>query len=1404
MGRRAQYGVVAFLFCLLVRGALSASGPVGLVYLTPGWATFGQAVPQGQAVVGLQVGSLPTQTDVKNRWPDGSIRFAIVTAAVDAEGQYPVTAAAASVGTFTPSPRNISVTLTIAGVPHVANAPSGGDPWLQGPLVNESRQVIAPVAATGPHPFLRVNFDTRRYNDGDARFDVSVENMLNLVGATTVTYDVAIIVDGVTVFTRDAVEHYYLTRWRQSFNFGEFAAVTPDIAALNLTRALPPYLPLVANHVNDATGPLFDILKEGALDRNMPAHGGRPELAPYPDWTARYLVHKDPRQKVFVLAHGDLSGSWPVHVREPEIPEVDSFGTVYTGEGNERLVSLQQRPTVWFDGRARDLVADGIDYIRGTPMPIREYGDTTPGPGQSGLIPDNAHQPSLAYVPYLLTGDRYYAEEMAFWANYGMLRTSPGDGVRGSMGILENQETRGYAWALRTLVDAAAYYPDASPVRNYLTQRVLANLQFLDTYANAQDPVTNPFRVLWLGYRSSQDAGFIALWEQNYLAWSIDRANKQGFAGGLDHRDAIARLQLALFNSPDYPRSTILETDTTFADGTFVPAGTQLDWGAPYLLNVATVPDPERSWENPTYFTTMSEVAAGTQEGPTRFDRWRPYAGYYGPEARLNLMIGVEGGWSGAQGAYDYLFPFIGIQNAACSFVADGSDRPDLACRAGWALDFYPNPAAGEPDADSDTVPDATDNCPAVANPLQENYDGDASGDACDADDDNDGVDDAVEIAAGSNPKDPASTPELCDGIDNDLDGVIDDTFPNSDGDALADCVDPDDDNDGRPDGLDPLPLVPNRAPSIDSPGAQMSTIGVAIAPLPIVALDLDGDPLQWSALGLPSGLAIDQSGVVTGTPAADASYENTVSVSISDGLAVASTTFAWAINNTGVGDGVTVVTPDAQITFSSVSVAGQTSVVPAAPPEPGLLPAGFTVAGLPTYEITSSAQFTGPVVVCLNVASLNLSQAAFDLLRILHGEGGSFVDRTILAPNTPAPDFATGRICAGVTTLSPFSLASLVPVNRAPELSTPATQQSAEGETILLPITTTDADGDTVTLTAAGLPLGLGVVGYTISGTLGFSSAGDYRVTLTASDGELSTSASFDWRVANTNRAPVVSPLAPPPATVGVAIAPVTITATDEDGDPLTYSAAGLPPGLAMPAGSQTISGVPTTAGNYNVTVTVTDGTSPVSQSFAWIVQPAVQIYLRNPGAQTSSEGDRIRLRLTWNVGAGENTRKKHDPTFSATSLPKNLHIGRNGEIFGHLGKRAEGHYHVTVTMHVGSEHLSQSFDWTVLPTNRTPRLLRHGHNRKSKVGESIHMPIRAFDPDLDRLTFTVTNLPPGLSVTDEGVISGVITGDGGTYRVSVTASDGLATDVGTFEWVVVKKNQAPRPAEKKKKKKR
>ena len=633
--------------------AVAAPGtpqPLSRMSLTRGWATFGLALPSGAARDGVQVGTLPTQTDIKVRWPDGSIRFAVVSAKVPSNGKYAVTPAPAPIGgrALASAPPRAIVAFKIQGRSYTAAiVPSRGDTWLNGPLAVEYRLVVAP----GLHPVLRVLFDVRQYADGAGRVDVTVENCLDTESADTVVYDVAITADNKTVFQKANVEHRYLSRWRRTFPVAGLieSEITTDFASAIAAQAIPQYMTSVGSGARataggGVSGTGFDILGFGDLTVPMDAHGGRPELAPYPDWTAELLAHGQAAQRVYVLRHGELGGSWGIHVRNVDgsLPTLDSPGQGY----------------YWIDPRWRDPgnMSAGFRGPRGRM-------DRRAPPG------DIAHQPSLAYVPYLLTGDRFFADELAYWANFCLLGSFASDDNRkGPQGLLIGNEVRGIGWALRTLGDAAAYLPDGDPLKAYFAAKTLANLANLDQYAASFD--SGPVQTIFPGRRPEDATGayqpymWISLWEQSYVAWAIDHVMAHGPAGsvnlasrGASMRNRIARLQLALFTHPQWPRDA--------------------DRQAPYLLAAGT-------WTNGSprrveYFRSFAEVAAATFSVPRGAapDFPRPFEGYYGPEARLMLMICRGLGDAGADAA---LASLMAHSTGGVSMTAD------LSRRAGWAI----------------------------------------------------------------------------------------------------------------------------------------------------------------------------------------------------------------------------------------------------------------------------------------------------------------------------------------------------------------------------------------------------------------------------------------------------------------------------------------------------------------------------------------------------------------------------------------------------------------------------------------------------------------------------------------------------------------------------------------------
>jgi hypothetical protein len=104
----------------------------------------------------------------------------------------------------------------------------------------------------------------------------------------------------------------------------------------------------------------------------------------------------------------------------------------------------------------------------------------------------------------------------------------------------------------------------------------------------------------------------------------------------------------------------------------------------------------------------------------------------------------------------------------------------------------------------------------------------------------------------------------------------------------------------------------------------------------------------------------------------------------------------------------------------------------------------------------------------------------------------------------------------------------------------------------------------------------------------------------------------------------PALAPPANQNSALGVTIPSFALAASDPDGSRLTYSATGLPLGLAISATSGRIDGTPTSPGTYTVTVSVTDGFRPDTASFSWAIgdaaAPSLSITSHATGTTVSS----------------------------------------------------------------------------------------------------------------------------------------------------------------------------------------
>ena len=525
--------------------------------------TFGQPFKAGdwkastQGLVAKVDGvAVPVQTDETSSHRDGSTRFAVVSAQLSnlAAGQTKIVNLYAGAKT-TSAPAvpanpdwnlevetqvfdaNGNVTATLVAKPQaqlVAQIASSSGRRLSGAVASEYTVVTDFKDKTSGirHPHLSARFHTRLV-DGGARIrtDVVMENTRTWTAAPgNITYSMVVKRNGATLHSQPKFTHYHHARWHKVVWSGSGSApqmrvrhnmpyfmASKAVWNYDLSLRIPEttlasrYASLNQKRTEQAAlGPMANLLLTAAFGTT----GGRPEIGPLPQWTVMYLISQDDRAREVMMAHADVAGAVPVHYRD---------------ETSGHPVDLDNFPQI------------GISIAKEYSTP------RVPEPVNAATIwsPDTAHQASFTYVPYLVTGDAFYLDEMMFWPNWTAAAANPvyrGGGA----GLLNTEQVRGQAWGLRALGEAARSLPDSHAMKSYFQTRLANNLNwFNEVYITKPDPKRSPMGATFDEYMGDRSAP----WQGDFMGMVFSLLAENGEPHAAEVLGWISRFNIGRLNS---------------------------------------------------------------------------------------------------------------------------------------------------------------------------------------------------------------------------------------------------------------------------------------------------------------------------------------------------------------------------------------------------------------------------------------------------------------------------------------------------------------------------------------------------------------------------------------------------------------------------------------------------------------------------------------------------------------------------------------------------------------------------------------------------------------------------------------------------------------------------------------
>lgn len=644
----------------------SSSTGSGLPF-SAGYAFRQGDIPGGKYITASNASLRGFQAHVKNRWHDGSVKFAVLSGLIDLQANAEQTLTIGWAESAPSSPALTTTDLKATGISasisygSYGTASWSGDAW--------GTPFIASVAgaemsswvfrqAIGSDQHLVAWMEVRLYRGGAVEIVPWIENGYLMranpgerSGTATFSINGTVRFSGpLTLYnhTRAVLASgQVLSHW---LNGDPGVTFKHDMGYLQLTGLVPAYRGVTSASASAMKRLVtaYTPLAQANYPSVMGTAGFDPSIGPLPEWDVVYMTSDgSPNAWRAVQVNGYAAGRYGYHFRDEttnRAPRFSSYPNLVLGPGS------------------------GIPGIGTTSK--EQY-----TPAASGGTPPeftNSHMPAIGLMAYLVTGRWYFMDEMQLLSSAMYLKQW--DTTRQfSQGVIVSSSgsntTRGAAWTLRALADIAAMTPDDDrPLKDEYVGSINSNIEWHHGRYLAQ-----PSNPLGLMKPMSDDSApddpktVSKPWMEDFLTWSFGnirsvQAFDAPYAQKLDqllawkYRSIVGRLgpnqagywsyrKAAVYTLP-YAPSELNNTDWTGGTGPWYA-----NWGESFLAAGYSYSD-------------------GTSLLGSYIDGDGLATSYWG-NLQPAIAYAVEHGAAGAKEAYDRMVGASNWQSAASYFNTD-------------------------------------------------------------------------------------------------------------------------------------------------------------------------------------------------------------------------------------------------------------------------------------------------------------------------------------------------------------------------------------------------------------------------------------------------------------------------------------------------------------------------------------------------------------------------------------------------------------------------------------------------------------------------------------------------------------------------------------------------------------